>query len=65
MRSAKNSNDELPSRHQCDRKRDGHCGELMHGTIPAAFKVTESAVASNGVIVVDCDGSVAITTGNL
>lgn len=33
------------------------------GTIPAAFKVTESAVAPNGVIVVNYERAGAITTG--
>ncbi len=35
------------------------------GTIPAAFKVTESKVTSNGVIVVNYDRAGAITTGSL
>jgi len=35
------------------------------GTIPAAFKVTESIVGSNGVIVVTYERAGAITTGNL
>ncbi|MFB5763256.1 hypothetical protein [Paenibacillus medicaginis] len=34
------------------------------GTIPAAFKVTESKVAPNGVIVVNYERAGAITTGN-
>jgi dihydrofolate reductase len=35
------------------------------GTIPAAFKVTESKVASNGVIVMNYERTGAITTGSL
>jgi dihydrofolate reductase len=35
------------------------------GTIPAAFKVTESIVDSNGVIVVNYERAGAIATGNL
>ncbi|MFK7695054.1 dihydrofolate reductase family protein [Paenibacillus sp. HJGM_3] len=35
------------------------------GTIPAAFKVTESTVAPNGVIVVNYERAGAITTGSL
>jgi hypothetical protein len=35
------------------------------GTIPAAFKVTESQVSSQGVIVVDYARAGAITTGTL
>jgi dihydrofolate reductase len=34
------------------------------GTIPAAFKVTESNVSSNGVIVVNYERAGAITTGS-
>jgi len=34
------------------------------GTIPAAFKVTESQVSSNGVIVVNYERAGAITTGS-
>ncbi|MEC0264543.1 dihydrofolate reductase family protein [Paenibacillus anseongense] len=34
------------------------------GTIPAAFKVTESKVAPNGVIVVNYERAGAITTGS-
>ena len=34
------------------------------GTIPAAFKVTESTVTSSGVIVVNYERAGAITTGN-
>ncbi len=34
------------------------------GTIPAAFKVTESKVTSNGVIVVNYERAGAITSGN-
>ena len=34
------------------------------GTIPAAFKVTESTVGSNGVIVVNYERAGAITTGS-
>ena len=36
---------------------------FAHGTIPAAFKVTESIVGSNGVIVVNYERAGAITTG--
>jgi dihydrofolate reductase len=35
------------------------------GTIPAAFKVTESKVTSKGVIVVNYESSGAIATGSL
>lgn len=35
------------------------------GTIPAAFKLTESKVASNGVIVMNYERAGAITTGSL
>jgi dihydrofolate reductase len=35
------------------------------GTIPAAFKVTESKIAPNGVIVVNYERAGAITTGSL
>jgi dihydrofolate reductase len=35
------------------------------GTIPAAFKVTESQVASNGVIVMNYERAGAIATGSL
>jgi dihydrofolate reductase len=35
------------------------------GTIPAAFKVTESKVASNGVIVMNYERAGAITTGSV
>ena len=34
------------------------------GTIPAAFKVTESKVASNGVIIVNYERAGAVTTGS-
>jgi dihydrofolate reductase len=34
------------------------------GTIPAAFKVTESTVGSNGVIVANYERAGAITTGS-
>ena len=34
------------------------------GTIPAAFKVTESHVAANGVIIVNYERAGAITTGS-
>jgi dihydrofolate reductase len=34
------------------------------GTIPAAFKVTESKVGSNGVIVVNYERAGALTTGS-
>jgi dihydrofolate reductase len=36
---------------------------FAEGTIPAAFKVTESVVGSNGVIVVNYERAGAITTG--
>jgi hypothetical protein len=35
------------------------------GTIPAAFKVTESIVGSNGVIVVNYERAGAVPTGRL
>jgi dihydrofolate reductase len=35
------------------------------GTIPAAFKVTESIVGSNGVIVVNYERAGAVSTGSL
>ena len=35
------------------------------GTIPAAFKVTESTVSSNGVFVVNCERAGSITTGSV
>jgi len=35
------------------------------GTIPAAFKVTESTVSPNGIIIVNYDRAGAITTGSL
>jgi hypothetical protein len=35
------------------------------GTIPAAFKVTEIIVGSNGVIVLNYERAGAITTGSL
>jgi dihydrofolate reductase len=38
---------------------------FAHGTIPAAFKVTESTVTSKGVIVVNYERTGAITTGSL
>ena len=38
---------------------------FAEGTIPAAFKVTESIVGSNGVIVVSYERAGAITTGSL
>ena len=38
---------------------------FAEGTIPAAFKVTESIVGSNGVILVNYDRAGAITTGSL
>jgi len=38
---------------------------FAEGTIPAAFKVTESIVGSNGVIVVNYERAGAITTGSL
>jgi dihydrofolate reductase len=34
------------------------------GTIPAAFKVTESTVGSNGVMIVNYERAGAITTGS-
>jgi len=34
------------------------------GTIPAAFKLTESIIGSNGVIVVNYERAGAITTGS-
>jgi hypothetical protein len=34
------------------------------GTIPAAFKVTESHVGSNGVVIMNYERAGAITTGN-
>lgn len=37
---------------------------FAEGTMPAAFKVTESTVSSNGVIVVNYERAGAITTGN-
>ena len=37
---------------------------FTEGTIPAAFKVTESIVGSNGVIVVNYERAGAITTGS-
>ena len=37
---------------------------FAEGTIPAAFKVTESIVGSNGVIVVNYERAGAITTGS-
>jgi dihydrofolate reductase len=36
---------------------------FAEGTIPAAFKVTESIVSSNGVIIVNYERAGAITTG--
>ena len=38
---------------------------FAHGTIPAAFKVTESTVTSKGVIVVNYERTGAITTASL
>ncbi len=38
---------------------------LADGTIPAAFKVTESTVTPNGVIVVNYERAGAVTTGSL
>ena len=35
------------------------------GTIPAAFKVTESAVTSKGVIIVNYERAGAVPTGSL
>jgi hypothetical protein len=35
------------------------------GTIPAAFKVTESIVSPSGVIIVNYERAGAITTGSL
>ncbi len=37
---------------------------FAHGTIPAAFKVTESIVGSNGVILASYERAGAITTGS-
>lgn len=37
---------------------------FAEGTMPAAFKVTESTVSSNGVIVVNYERAGTITTGN-
>jgi dihydrofolate reductase len=37
---------------------------FANGTIPAAFKVTESQVASNGVIIVNYERAGAIPTGS-
>ena len=37
---------------------------LADGTIPAAFKITESKVTPNGVIVVNYERAGAITTGS-
>ena len=43
------------------------CGKRLFtdGTIPAAFKVTESKVTSNGVIVVNYERAGALTAGSL
>ncbi|MDD1748893.1 MAG: dihydrofolate reductase family protein, partial [Methanothrix sp.] len=38
---------------------------FVDGTIPAAFKVTESAVTSDGVIIVNYERAGAIKTGSL
>ena len=38
---------------------------LADGTIPAAFKVTESTVTANGVIVVNYERAGALTTGRI
>ena len=38
---------------------------FANGTIPMAFKVTESKVGSSGVIVVNYERAGAITTGGL
>ena len=38
---------------------------FAEGTIPAAFKVTESAVSSKGVIIVSCERAGAVPTGSL
>jgi len=35
------------------------------GTIPAAFKVTESQVSPNGIIIVNYERAGAVTTGSL
>jgi hypothetical protein len=35
------------------------------GTIPAAFKVTESKVSPNGIIIVNYERAGAVTTGSL
>jgi hypothetical protein len=37
---------------------------FANGTIPAAFKVTESKVGSHGVIIVNYERAGAITTGS-
>jgi dihydrofolate reductase len=37
---------------------------FAEGTLPAAFKVTESIIGSNGVIVVNYERTSAITTGS-
>jgi len=34
------------------------------GTIPAAFKVTESQVSPNGIIIVNYERAGAVTTGS-
>jgi dihydrofolate reductase len=38
---------------------------FANGTIPAAFKVTESTVSSKGVIVANYERAGAITTGSM
>jgi dihydrofolate reductase len=44
----------------------GHGKRLFaDGTIPAAFKVTESTVTSKGVIIVNYERAGAVTTGSL
>ena len=37
---------------------------FAEGTIPAAFKVTESIVGSSGVVIVNYERAGAITTGS-
>lgn len=39
--------------------------EIADGTIPAAFKVTESTVTSKGVIIVKYERAGAVPTGSL
>ena len=37
---------------------------FVDGTIPAAFKVTESKVSPNGIVIVNYERAGAITTGS-